>query len=171
MSTRADDEQRAPTIRRERLDGGMQLMEVGRDRRVHRSRSSHALHRLGARSAEASTGVAVATVLLAWGVLGAFVGFPHWWEVTLYSTTSVVTVVMLFAIQHTQRREQIVTQSKLDELLHAEPEADDRMIAAEVADDAELHDLVEMGPDDPRTRALAAALDHDPGPVGRSRQT
>jgi low affinity Fe/Cu permease len=171
MSIRPGDERRAPTIRRERLDGGVQPMEGQRDRRIHRSRSSHALHRLGARSADASTGVAVAAVLLAWGVLGGLVGFPHWWEVTLYSTTSVVTVVMLFAIQHTQRREQIVTQSKLDELLRAEPEADDRMIAAEVADDAELHDLIEMGPDDPRTRALAAALDHDGDTVRRGRHT
>jgi low affinity Fe/Cu permease len=90
-------------------------------------------------------------VLLGWGALGIVVGFPHWWEVAMYSTTSAVTVVMLFAIQHTQRREQIVTQTKLDELLRAEPEADDRMIAAEAADDEELHDLVSMRPDDPRT--------------------
>jgi low affinity Fe/Cu permease len=108
--------------------------------------------------------VAVGFLLLGWGVVGLAVGFPHWWEVALYSTTSAVTVVMLFAIQHTQRREQVVTQTKLDELLRAQPEADNRMIAAEAADDVELHDLVTMGPDDPRTTALAAALEHDTTP-------
>jgi low affinity Fe/Cu permease len=128
---------------------------------VHRTRSSHVLHRLGAWSAKASTGFGVAIVLVMWGVVGAIGGFPHWWEVALYSTTSAVTVVMLFAIQHTQRREQVIVQTKLDELLRTQPEADDRMIAAEAADDDELRDLVTMGPDDPRTHALRAALDDD----------
>ena len=102
-------------------------------------------------------------MLVAWGVVGAIVGFPHWWEVALYSTTSAATVLMVFAIQHTQRREQVVTQTKLDELLRAQPEADDRMIAAELADDEELRELIAMGPDDPRTDALSAALEDDTG--------
>jgi low affinity Fe/Cu permease len=141
------------------IEGGLERLEVQHTRGFHRTRSSHALHRLGAWSAKASAGVAAAAVLTAWGVLGIIVGFPHWWEVALYSTTSAVTVVMLFAIQHTQRREQVVTQTKLDELLRAQPEADDRMIAAEVADDEELGELIAMGPDDPRTHALSAALE------------
>jgi low affinity Fe/Cu permease len=148
--------------RRARLDQpGLGRLEVQRSWAFHRSRSSHVLHQLGSWSARAAAGVVAASLLLAWGVLGAFVGFPHWWEVGLYSTTSAVTVVMLFAIQHTQHREQVVTQRKLDELLRSQPGADDRMIAAETADDRELVDLIEMGPDDPRTEALGAALAHD----------
>ena len=119
------------------------------------------LHALGNWSATASAGVTVAGVLGAWGVLGAFTAFPHWWEISLYSTTSAVTVVMLFAVQHTQRREQIVTQRKLDELLRTQPEADDLLIAAESAGDAELGDLVDLRPEDARTQALAAALRAD----------
>ena len=65
---------------------------------------------------------------------------------------------MLFAVQHTQRREQVVTQRKLDELLRAQPEADDLLIAAESAGDDELEGLVDMRADDRRTQALAAAL-------------
>ncbi len=68
-------------------------------------------------------------------------GFPGWWETVLYSTAASVTVVMVFAIQHTQRREQMVTQRKLDELLRALPEADDQLIAAEGASDDELEAL------------------------------
>lgn len=49
----------------------------------------------------------------------------------------------MFAIQHTQRREQLVTRRKLDELVRAQPKADDRMIRAEDATDAELDDLIE----------------------------
>jgi low affinity Fe/Cu permease len=87
--------------------------------------------------------VAVAAVLAVWTVVGIIAGFPSWWQIVLYSTTSAVTVVMVFAIQHTQHREQLVTQRKLDELLHAQPGADDRMIAAESATDKELDELIE----------------------------
>lgn len=85
----------------------------------------------------------VACTLAGWAVLGIATGFPSWWQITLYSTTSAVTVVMVFAIQHTQHRQQLVTQRKLDELLRSQPEADDRMTAAETATDAELDDLMD----------------------------
>ena len=88
----------------------------------------------------------LACLLAGWAVVGILFGFPSWWQITLYSTTSAITVVMVFAIQHTQRREQLVTQRKLDELLRAQPRADDRVIAAETATDAELDHLME--PDD-----------------------
>jgi low affinity Fe/Cu permease len=88
--------------------------------------------------------VTVACLLGAWFVVGVVTGFPSWWQVALYSTTSAVTVVMVFAIQHTQRREQLVIQRKLDELVRAQPQADDRMIAAEAATDAELDELMEV---------------------------
>jgi low affinity Fe/Cu permease len=81
-------------------------------------------------------------VLAGWGLVGIAAGFPHWWEVALYSSTSAVTVVMLFAVQHTQHRQQLVTQRKLDELLRAQPEASNSMIAAESVADEELDALV-----------------------------
>ena len=85
----------------------------------------------------------VACLVFGWVLVGAFAGFPTWWQVTLYSTASSVTVVMVFAIQHTQRREQLVTQRKLDELVRAQPDADNRVVAAESATDAELDELIE----------------------------
>ncbi len=109
----------------------------------HRTRSSHLLHQLGEWSSKAVAGVTVACTLAGWAVLGIATGFPSWWQITLYSTASAVTVVMVFAIQHTQHRQQLVTQRKLDELLRSQPEADDRMIAAETATDAELDDLMD----------------------------
>jgi low affinity Fe/Cu permease len=116
--------------------------DAGSLRGRHHSRSSHLLHRLGDWSSKAVAGVTVACVLASWAVVGVVTGFPSWWQVVLYSTTSAVTVVMVFAIQHTQHREQLVTQRKLDELVRAQPGADDRMIAAEAATDAELDDLM-----------------------------
>ncbi len=51
---------------------------------------------------------------------------------------------MVFAIQHTQARQQSGTQRKLDELLRAQPLADNRIIAVEEAPDAELEALADL---------------------------
>jgi len=49
-----------------------------------------------------------------------------------------LTLAMVFVIQHTQAREQLVTQRKLDELLAAVPRADNSVIGLEEASDDEL---------------------------------
>lgn len=61
---------------------------------AHHSHSSHVLHRLGDWSAKAEAGATVALILLAWAIFGLATGFQSWWQITLYSTTSAVTVVM-----------------------------------------------------------------------------
>ncbi len=101
------------------------------------------MHQLGDWSTKAVAGVAVACLLACWVVVGIVSRFPSWWQAVLYSSTSAITVVMVFAIQHTQRREQLVIQRKLDEVVRAQPGADNRMIAAEAATDAELDELME----------------------------
>jgi low affinity Fe/Cu permease len=136
--------------RRQRLDE----TEGPASQRPHRSWSSHVLHRLGQWASRAVAGVIVACAVAVWWVVGVRAGFPHWWETVLYSTTASVTVVMVFAIQHTQSREQLVTQRKLDELLRAQPGADDHLIAAEVASDEELDALADLNAAD---RELAAS--------------
>ena len=54
-----------------------------------------------------------------------------------------VTLVMVFVLQHTQRREQLALQLKLDEIVHALPEADERLVAVEASPDEELRGLEE----------------------------
>ncbi len=100
--------------------------------------SSRSLHRLGEASAHAAAGLIAALAVVVWAAVGLVVGFPDWWETVLYSTTSAVTLVMVFAIQHTQSRQQSATQRKLDELLRSQPGADNEVIAVEEAPDDEL---------------------------------
>jgi low affinity Fe/Cu permease len=56
------------------------------------------------------------------------------------AVVQVVTLVMVFVIQHTQSRDQRINHRKLDELLHAIPEADDRIVMLERASDEEIDD-------------------------------
>lgn len=66
---------------------------------------------------------------------------PHAWEDTFITVSAAVTLVMVFVIQHTQSRQQLVTQLKLDELVHSSPRADDRVVHLEAAADAELAEV------------------------------
>jgi low affinity Fe/Cu permease len=116
--------------------------------------SSRALHRLGELSSHAGAGFVAALLVLAWLAVGLVVGFPGWWETVLYSTTASVTFVMVFAIQHTQARQQSATQRKLDELLRALATADDRLIAVEEAPDEELEALADLNLED-REKAIS----------------
>ncbi len=75
---------------------------------------------------------------------GALTGFPSPWLAVLQSVTALVTVVMLFVIQHLQARDRTVTQRKLDEILRALPDADNRVIAVEEAPDDELETLTDL---------------------------
>ena len=52
-----------------------------------------------------------------------------------------VTLVMVFVLQHTQTRQQEALHHKLDEVLHALPKADDRLMKLESASDAELVEI------------------------------
>jgi low affinity Fe/Cu permease len=112
------------------------------------------LHRLGEASAHSSAGLVAAAAVLVWVGVGAVVGFAAWWENLLYVVSSTITLVMLFAIQHTQARQQSATQRKLDEILRALPRADGRFIAVEEAPDQELEQLAHKGRGD-RAQALS----------------
>jgi low affinity Fe/Cu permease len=116
--------------------------------RPHRRWSSRELHRLGAVASHAWAGVVVAAIALGWIVYGSATGFPSYWQEILESAASVVTVIMLFAIQHIQARDQIVTQRKLDELLRAIPQADNHLIAVEEAPDEKLEAFTELNRQD-----------------------
>ncbi len=101
-------------------------------------RVSRVLHWVGDGTARAGTAVVVAVALTTYVVVLAVEGFPQRWQVDFSTVVEVITLIMLFVIQHTQSRQQLVTQLKLDELIRAAPQADDLLVHLEVADDAEL---------------------------------
>ena len=116
--------------------------------------SSRALQRLGESTSHAGAGLCAAALVLTWAAIGLHQSFPDWWETVLYSVTASVTFVMVFAIQHTQTRQQSATQRKLDELIRALSDADDRLIAVEEAPDEELEALADSSLTD-RERAIS----------------
>jgi len=101
-------------------------------------RFSRILHWIGDVTSRSAATALVIILLAIFGVFLATYGFPGTWEAAFSTVVGSVTLVMLFVIQHTQGRHQLVLQLKLDELIRTSPHADDLLVRLEVADDAEL---------------------------------
>ena len=91
------------------------------DERAQRHWTSRSLHRFGDLTSHAGAGLGVVIAVVVWLLVGMALSFPAWWEVVLYAASSSVTLVMVFAIQHTQARRASATQRKLDEILRSLP--------------------------------------------------
>jgi low affinity Fe/Cu permease len=101
-------------------------------------RISRVLHWVGDLTARAGATVLITIVVVVYAVVLGVKGFPGRWQMGFSTAAEAVTLIMLFVIQHTQNRQQLVTQLKLDELIRTSPHADDLLVHLEVAPDAEL---------------------------------
>ena len=119
----------------------------------HRHWTSRLLHVVGDLVGRPRMGIGAAALVVVWAGLGLVVGFPDWWQTTLFSVTGSVTFVMVFVIQHTQERHTAATQRKLDELIRSSAVADDSLIAVEEAGEEHLRALADLNLAD---RELAA---------------
>lgn len=66
-----------------------------------------------------------------WAVSGPFFGFSNTWQLVANTTTTLITTLMVFIIQSSQNKSDRAVHLKLDELLHAVTDADNRVIDIE----------------------------------------
>ena len=112
-----------------------------------RRRISRFLHWIGEGSSRATVAALVMLLVTGFVVLLVAVKFSANWEVTFSTVAAAITLVMVFVIQHTQSRQKVATQLKLDELIRSTPRADDLLIHVESADDEELLAMDQEGID------------------------
>lgn len=77
-------------------------------------------------------------VIIVWGVSGPLFGFSDTWQLIINTSTTIITFLMVFLIQNTQNRDSQAVQLKLDELICALKEADNRLLDVEDLDDKEM---------------------------------
>ncbi len=125
-------------------------MAQGTNKDVHGiSRLFHSIDDLTSKAgASALVLAAVAVVVVLIFVLGVTSALEYGFT----AVASGITLVMVFVIQHTQARQQLAVQMKLDELLRALPQADDHFVRIEVGPEDELEALEQ------RTEAHRIAL-------------
>ena len=80
-------------------------------------------------------------LIILWAVNGPIFNFSDTWQLAINTTTTIVTFLMVFLIQNTQNRDAKAIHLKLDELLHSEKGASNKLIDAEELPDDELERL------------------------------
>ena len=82
-------------------------------------------------------------VIVVWGVTGPLFGYSDTWQLVINTGTTVVTFLMVFLIQHTQNRDSLAFQVKLDELIIKLHGAGNELAGAEDLCDEDLEALHE----------------------------
>lgn len=84
--------------------------------------------------------IALGTVI-AWAVTGPMFGYSDSWQMVINTGTTIVTFLMVFVIQHSQNKDTVALQIKLNELIASTQHASNRLISVEDLTDEELEVL------------------------------
>ncbi len=85
---------------------------------------------------------ALALVLI-WSATGPVFGFSDTWQLVINTSTTIVTFLMVFLLQHSQNRDTMALQLKLAELIIAVKGANNELATAEDLSERELCELHE----------------------------
>lgn len=120
----------------------------------HRHRISEVARRVAYFAGSGAAILLAVAAIAAWFVVGFAGSFDAPWHRWLHTGVAVITLLMLFVIQHTTNRESRAALIKLDELLRIHDEARSAMMSVERADpktqdriEAEMADHPESAPD------------------------
>jgi len=124
---------------------------ASRRRKGLRPGNASGVHALFERFAEKTTtwtgsplafGIAFGMVVV-WAVTGPVFGYSETWQLVINTGTTIVTFLMVFLIQQSQNKDSHAVHLKLDELLCAIAEADNRLVDIEELNDQELDELAD----------------------------
>lgn len=83
--------------------------------------------------------IAIAVVII-WAVTGPIFRFSDTWQLVMNTTSSIITFLMVFVIQHTENKDMIALQLKLDALIE-KGNVSDKMIDVEALSDEQLEEI------------------------------
>jgi low affinity Fe/Cu permease len=88
----------------------------------------------------AAVAAAIALVV-GWLAFGPVIGFTDTYQLVINTATTIITFVMVFAIQHTTNRETRAINLKLDELLEVIHGTDRRLVGVEERSEEAIKDM------------------------------
>jgi len=117
--------------------------------------------RLTAKTSEAAGSFwafsAAAMIVLAWAATGPFFHYSEVWQLVINTSTTIITFLMVFIIQHAQNKDMRAMHLKLNEMIAAVDGASNRLIDVEDLSDREVEALYHRFQTLART---AAKLEH-----------
>lgn len=81
--------------------------------------------------------------ILSWAILGPLYRFSDSWQLVINTITAIITFLMVFLIQNTQNRDTKILNLKLNELIKAIKEADNKSIDLDNLSNEQLKKLEE----------------------------
>lgn len=81
--------------------------------------------------------VAVILVIV-WAITGPLFHFSATWQLVINTGTTIITFLMIFLVQNTQNRDSKSIELKLDELIHAQKHAHNKLMGIEEKSDKQL---------------------------------
>jgi low affinity Fe/Cu permease len=86
----------------------------------------------------------IATIaVIVWAATGPLFGYSDTWQLVINTSTTIITFLMVFLIQHTQNRDTLALQVKLAELIIAMHGAENKVATVEDLSEEELEGLHE----------------------------
>lgn len=80
-------------------------------------------------------------IVVIWAISGPFFGFSETWQLVINTSTTIITFLMVFIIQHTQNKDSAALQIKLDELIRAHKRAHNALLDIEELSDKEINKI------------------------------
>ena len=102
---------------------------------------NHFADAVGRVSGRAGTFAVAVLVVIVWASTGPIFHFSDTWQLVINTGTTIMTFLMVFAIQNTQNRDALALQLKLDELIIALDGARNEIACIEDAPAEELERL------------------------------
>jgi low affinity Fe/Cu permease len=91
----------------------------------------------------AYTFVAAIVIIVIWAMSGPAFQYSDTWQLIINTGTTIITFLMVFLIQNTQNRDTTAIQLKLDELIRANENAQNRMMKLEDLTENQIKHLKE----------------------------
>lgn len=82
--------------------------------------------------------IVAAVIILVWLITGPIFDYSDTWQLIINTGTTIITFLMVFIIQHSQNKDTIAMQLKLNELIAANSVASNRLVDIEDLTEDEL---------------------------------
>jgi len=96
-----------------------------------------------ARMGSATAFAAALTLVVVWALTGPLFGFSEVWQLVINTSTTIITFLMVFLLQHSQNKDSRALHAKLNELLAATEGASNRLIDLEELSEEEIEHVQE----------------------------